>query len=43
MLEPSDVRGVDLGVTNIPSHSDGLRYSGSTVKSVRHRHRRLRA
>jgi putative transposase len=35
--------GVDLGVANIASDSDGLRYSGSAVKGVRHRHRRLRA
>lgn len=39
---PSDVLGVDLGVANIASDSDGNRYSGSVVKSVRHRHRRLR-
>jgi IS605 OrfB family transposase len=35
--------GVDLGVSNIASDSDGERYSGSQIKSVRHRHRRLRA
>jgi hypothetical protein len=29
--EPSDVLGVDLGVANIASDSDGLRYSGSAV------------
>jgi len=34
--------GVDLGVVNIASDSEGKWYSGSTVKSVRHRHRRLR-
>jgi putative transposase len=34
--------GVDLGVANIASDSDGKRYSGSEVKSVRHRQRRLR-
>jgi IS605 OrfB family transposase len=43
--EPSDVDdflGVDLGVNNIATDSDGKRYSGSEVKSVRHRQRRLR-
>ena len=33
---------MDLGVVNIASDSEGKWYSGSTVKSVRHRHRRLR-
>ena len=37
-----DVLGVDLGVTNIATDSDGTIYSGSTVKNVRYRHRRLR-
>jgi putative transposase len=37
-----DFLGVDLGITNIASDSDGKRYSGSKVKGVRHRHRRLR-
>ena len=37
-----DFLGVDLGVINIATDSDGKRYSGSMLKSVRHRHRRLR-
>jgi putative transposase len=37
-----DVLGIDLGVTNIATDSDGTIYSGSTVKGVRYRHRRLR-
>ncbi|NJO83098.1 MAG: IS200/IS605 family element transposase accessory protein TnpB [Blastochloris sp.] len=37
-----DVLGIDLGVTNIATDSDGTIYSGSTVTSVRYRHRRLR-
>lgn len=37
-----DVLGVDLGVTNIASDSDGTIHSGSTIKNVRYRHRRLR-
>ncbi|MBC8159573.1 MAG: IS200/IS605 family element transposase accessory protein TnpB [Roseiflexaceae bacterium] len=37
-----DVLGIDLGVTNIATDSDGTIYSGRTVKGVRYRHRRLR-
>jgi IS605 OrfB family transposase len=43
--EPMDVDGalgIDLGVTNIAVDSDGEMHSGSTVKNVRYRHRRLR-
>ena len=41
-VQPADFLGVDLGVANIASDSDGRRHSGSHVKSVRHRDRRLR-
>lgn len=41
-LDVGDVIGIDLGVTNIATDSDGMIHSGSTVKSVRYRHRRLR-
>jgi putative transposase len=34
--------GVDLGIAIIAADSDGKRYSGSEVKSVRHQQRRLR-
>jgi putative transposase len=37
-----DVLGVDLGVTNIASDSDGTIYSSRTVNNVCYRHRRLR-
>ncbi len=37
-----DVVGVDLGVRNIATDSDGNVRSGGTVNSVRHRHRNLR-
>ncbi len=37
-----DVIGIDLGITNIAVDSDGAIHSGSAVKSVRYRHRRLR-
>jgi putative transposase len=43
--DPIDVEGVlgiDLGVTNIAVDSDGAVHSGSTIKHVRYRHRRLR-
>jgi IS605 OrfB family transposase len=40
--DSDDVLGIDLGVTNIATDSDGLIYSGSTVRNVRYRHRRLR-
>jgi IS605 OrfB family transposase len=41
-LDVDDVLGVDLGVTNIATDSDGTTHSGSTIKHVRYRHRRLR-
>jgi len=37
-----DVLGVDLGVTNIASDSDGTIYSSRQMNNVRERHRRLR-
>ena len=43
--DPVDVTeflGVDLGIAEIASTSDGKHYSGKAVKAVRHRHRRLR-
>ncbi len=39
----SDFLGVDMGVNNIATDSDGNRHSGSQVKGLRHRHARLRA
>lgn len=42
-LRPAtDYLGVDLGVYTLAADSDGVRHSGKAVKSVRHRHRRLR-
>jgi transposase len=38
----NNVLGVDLGVINIATDSDGKHYSGTTVNNVRRRHRRLR-
>jgi putative transposase len=37
-----DVLGIDLGVTNIVSDSDGTIHSSHMVNNVRYRHRRLR-
>ena len=42
-IAPTDFLGVDMGIVNIASDSDGTQYSGSAVKSMRHRHKRLRA
>jgi len=44
-IDPQDidnVLGVDLGVTNIASDSDGTIHSSRMMNSVRYRHRRLR-
>ena len=41
-VEPTDFLGIDLGITNIATDSDGKVRSGSEVKSVRYRQRRLR-
>jgi putative transposase len=41
-LDVDDMLGIDLGVTNIATDSDGAIHSGSTIKNVRYRHRRLR-
>jgi IS605 OrfB family transposase len=42
-MDPTDFLGVDLGIANIATDSDGKQYSGAEVKSVRHRQRRLRS
>jgi len=41
-IKVAGVLGVDLGVTNIAVDSDGEFHSASHIKSVRHRHQRLR-
>lgn len=38
-----DFLGVDLGISNLAVDSEGEKFSGSTVKGLRHRHARLRA
>ncbi|MEA2533530.1 MAG: putative transposase [Actinomycetota bacterium] len=39
----TDVLGVDLGIVNIAYDSDGQRWAGSRLNSMRHRSRRLRS
>ena len=39
---PTDVLGVDLGVENIATDSDGQRYSGAHIEECRLRHHNLR-
>lgn len=41
-FDPDGFLGVDLGIANIAADSDGEQFSGSQVKNVRHRQRRLR-
>ncbi len=41
-IDPDSFLGVDLGVANIATDSDGTFHQGNTVKSVRFRQRRLR-
>jgi putative transposase len=41
--EPEDYLGVDLGIVNLATDSDGTAYTGNVVNGLRHRHRRLRA
>ncbi|SES68319.1 transposase, IS605 OrfB family, central region [Nonomuraea wenchangensis] len=40
--EPDGFVGVDLGIANIATTSDGVRHRGRGLNAVRHRHRRLR-
>ena len=42
-IDPEGWLGIDLGIANIAVDSDGEFFQGNTVKSVRFRHRRLRA
>ncbi len=42
LLDVDSVLGIDLGVTNIATDSDGAIHSGKAIKNVRYRHRQLR-
>ncbi|WP_106403078.1 transposase, partial [Actinocorallia populi] len=41
-FDPAAFLGVDLGIVNIATTSDGTRYAGKHLNQVRHRNRRLR-
>jgi len=41
-IEPGDVLGVDLGIVNLATDSDGNTYTGEAVEEVRRRHQRNR-
>src|SRR5579859_7329586 len=40
--EPDEWLGVDLGIVNLATDSDGTAYSGKAVRAVRYRNRKLR-
>ncbi|MFG1690172.1 RNA-guided endonuclease InsQ/TnpB family protein [Nonomuraea sp. NPDC049269] len=42
LAEPTAFLGVDLGIANIATTSDGVHHSGKGLNAVRHRHRELR-
>jgi putative transposase len=41
--EPEEWLGVDLGIVNLATDSDGANYSGKAVRAIRYRNRQLRA
>lgn len=41
--EPNGFLGIDLGIANIATTSDGVRFIGQPLNRIRHRNRRLRA
>ena len=41
--EPEEWLGVDLGIVNLATDSDGTAYTGKAVRAVRYRNRQLRA
>jgi transposase len=43
MSMPTSRIGVDLGIANIATTSDGTRLSGKQMNRVRHRNRQLRS
>ena len=42
-ITPDDFLGIDMGIVNIVSDSDGQRHAGNTVNNVRYRSHRMRA
>ncbi|WP_066936299.1 RNA-guided endonuclease InsQ/TnpB family protein [Microtetraspora fusca] len=43
VYDPDGFLGVDLGIANIATTSDGIRHAGRQLNQVRHRNRRLRS
>ena len=41
-IVPTGVIGIDLGITNVATDSDGNRYTGEPIKKVRRKYRRMR-
>src|SRR5207249_8275032 len=41
-IDPEGVVGVDLGIVNVATDSDGNQYSGALILGLRRRHRRTR-
>jgi IS605 OrfB family transposase len=42
-FDPEDILGVDLGIVNVATDSDGNQYTGALILGARRRHRRTRA
>lgn len=42
LAQVDEFLGIDLGIAQIASDSDGGSYSGGTIKGLRHRHRKIR-
>ena len=42
MVAPNGFLGVDLGIVNVATTSDGTRYAGKYLNRIRHRNQRLR-
>jgi IS605 OrfB family transposase len=43
VVAPNGFLGVDLGIVNVATTSDGTRYAGKQLNRIRHRNQRLRA
>ena len=43
VVAPNGFLGVDLGIVNVATTSDGTRYAGKHLNRIRHRNQRLRA
>jgi len=43
LIDPQSYLGVDLGIVNLATDSDGKVHSGKQINGLRHRHRKLRS